>query len=265
MKKIKYIFAALVMLLIGVFATAGCDGETLKLTFLDNAEEIRYSVYPSDELKTHVTDKKDIAEISSFFSDTYYKKIKADERYDEGYSTALLIETTSEENTSYISVYPDGHVIVQVNGTLNSYVADIGSADYEGLLAKMEELRAEYEHAKNTYFLRDVEGIMFLLSGFESSHTVVTDKADQDKIISILSAATYRERLYGEEVGTFTESLMIDIWNEDCYVFIYVYPENFVSVQPDGAGKFFITDVGSVDYDEMFDLLTKIREESRKK
>lgn len=265
MKKIKYILAAFAVLLTCVFAATGCDSEVVKLTFLANAEEISYSVYPSDELRTHVTDKEDVEEISSFFCYTDYKKIKSDEKYGEGYSTALLIETSGEENVSHITVYPDGRITVRINGTANGYISEAGAADYDKLLAKMQELRAEYEHEKNTYFLRDVEGIMFRLSGFESSHTAVTDKEDQDKIVSLLSAATYRERLYGENGGTFTESLIIDIWNEDCYVLIYVYPEDFVSVQPNGAGKFFITDAGSVDYDEMFELLTKIREEARKK
>lgn len=165
MKRIKHILLASVLLLVGLFSATGCDEKEIKLDFLNDVTEITYSIYPSDDMRTHVTDKEDIALLSSFFSDSEYKKI-TEEDLNEDISKNIIIEITSEENLYNISVYPDGKVSAIIKGV--GYISTSAAANYNGLLNKTQELRVEYEHYENTYFLRDAEEIWFLLSGYET-------------------------------------------------------------------------------------------------
>lgn len=261
MKKIKYVLAAFVVLLIGAFTATGCNEKEIRLNFFDNVTEITYSVYPSDEIRTHVTDEEYITLLSSFFSDSEYKKI-TDEDANEDISKSLIMEVVSEEAFSNISVYPDGRVTVSICGI--GYISVSSAADYEGLLAKMQELRIEYEQYKNTCFLREFEELMFLMNRYESSYTHVTDKEDQDKIISVLSSASYRDRRYDDEDGDFVNSKPIIICGEDWEASISVYPEDFVDVtvrREDGSLEYYISD-NNVDYEELVEVFKNIREKN---
>lgn len=104
-----------------------------------------------------------------------------------------------------------------------------------------------------------------MLAGYESVHTYVTDKEDLDKILSVLSAASYRERLYTDGVDAFANSLCIDIYQGDTSTYINVYPEGFAEVvirnPEDGSYKYYYSEYG-INYDELLTILTDIREEA---
>lgn len=259
MKRIKHILLASVLLLVGLFAATGCDEKEIKLDFLNDVTEITYSIYPFDDTRTHVTDKEDITLLSSFFYESAYKKI-TEEDLNEDISKTIIIEVTSEENLYNISVYPDGKVSAIINGA--GYISTSSAANYDGLLNKAEELRAEYEQYENTYFLRDVKEIRFLMNAYDSSFTFVEDKENLAKIISFLSEASYRERLYTDETYVFSNSLCIEIYKGDTSTSINVYPEGFATIQVNETGESFISDE-SINYDGLYKLLSELQENYR--
>lgn len=94
-------------------------------------------------------------------------------------------------------------------------------------------------------------------------HTYVTDKEDLDKILSVLSAASYRERLYNEESGTIFNCMSLIIFGENWTAEMTVYPENLVDVcvssDEDGSLTYYISDE-NVNFEEFKALLTEMRE-----